>query len=75
MDSRAATPRDRCAPSGRTADRGGGFRDATLDSLKAMGWRLDAFGNTGAVSAILVQPDGSLLSAFDTRRDVTPVGY
>ncbi|MEM1042033.1 MAG: gamma-glutamyltransferase [Bacteroidota bacterium] len=54
---------------------GGGFRDAALDSLAAMGWTLDAFGNTGAVGAILVQPDGLLLSAADTRRDVTPLGY
>ncbi len=54
---------------------GGDFRETALDSLRAMGWDLDAFGNTGAVSAILVQEDGTLLSAFDTRRDVTPVGY
>ncbi len=54
---------------------GGGFRDAALDSLEALGWSLDPFGNTGAVSAILVREDGSLLSAFDARRDVTPVGY
>ncbi len=54
---------------------GGGFRPATLDSLDALGWELDPFGNTGAVGAILVGPDGTLVSAFDTRRDVTPVGY
>jgi gamma-glutamyltranspeptidase/glutathione hydrolase len=54
---------------------GAGFRSATLDSLRALGWALDPFGNTGAVSAVHVQPDGSLLGAFDRRRDVTPVGY
>jgi gamma-glutamyltranspeptidase/glutathione hydrolase len=54
---------------------GAGFREATLDSLRAIGWALDGFGNTGAVSAVHVQPDGSLLGAFDRRRDVTPVGY
>ena len=53
---------------------GGGFAEATLDSLAAMGWRLDRFGNTGAVSAILVAGD-SLVSTYDTRRDVTPEGY
>ncbi len=52
---------------------GGGFRAATLDSLEALGWSLDPFGNTGAVSAILVR-DGFLLSTPDTRRDVTPLG-
>ena len=54
---------------------GSGFSSATLDSLEAKGWTLAPFGNTGAVSAIHVQPDGSLLGAFDRRRDVTPMGY
>ena len=53
---------------------GGGFSEATLDSLEAMGWRVRGFGNTGAVSAILVAGD-SLVSTYDTRRDVTPAGY
>ncbi len=63
---------DVTAPEGAP---GSGFRPAALDSLEAFGWTLDPFGNTGAVSAIHVQPDGSLLGAFDRRRDVTPVGY
>jgi hypothetical protein len=40
-----------------------------------VGWELDPFGNTGAVSAIHVREDGTLLGAFDPRRDVTPAGY
>ena len=57
-----------------TTFEGGGFSEATLDSLTAMGWRVRGFGNTGAVSAILVAGD-SLVSTYDTRRDVTPAGY
>ncbi len=63
---------DVTAPDGAP---GSGFRAAALDSLEALGWTLDPFGNTGAVSAIHVQPDGSLIGAFDRRRDVTPVGF
>ena len=53
---------------------GGGFSRPTLDSLQALGWTLDPFGNTGAVSAIRVAGD-SLVSTYDTRRDVVPAGY
>jgi gamma-glutamyltranspeptidase/glutathione hydrolase len=63
---------DITAPEGAP---GAGFRPSTLDSLRAVGWELDPFGNTGAVSAIHVREDGTLLGAFDPRRDVTPAGY
>ena len=63
---------DVAAPEGMP---GAGFRAATLDSLRALGWTLDPFGNTGAVSAIHVRDDGALVGAYDPRRDVTPVGY